>query len=329
MAWRRSHAELGTIIVRTLGDRDVMPVLIDIGASGGPPDAWQPLGPAAHYIGFDPDLREMREEYGGEFARTTKLTQAVVGSGEDEKAEFFLTSSPFCSSMLEPDHAALDAWAFHGLFDVVKKTQVPTTTVDRALDHLDQHCVDWMKLDTQGTDLRIIEGLSDSRRSKLMAVDIEPGLIDAYVGEDLFVDAHRALTNTGFWLSRLDVQGSVRVGPQSRQLLTERYPGGFSAIRRSPGWCEARYLRRPDSISWASEREPLLLWAFSAIDEQFGAAIDVLIYWRENGGPSDIVDTLLEATVTAAGPALPRRLADGLKRWTPDFVRRAVRRIAG
>ena len=75
--------------------------------------------------------------------------------------------------------------------------------------------LDWLKVDLQGTDLRLFTMLDAPLRSHVLALDIEPGLIDAYIGEDLFIETHRTLTQSGFWLADLDVQGTVRVKQQT------------------------------------------------------------------------------------------------------------------
>src|SRR5262249_46181376 len=45
------------------------PVLVDVGASGAPPTIWDSLARHSAYIGFDPDLREIREIPGGRYRR--------------------------------------------------------------------------------------------------------------------------------------------------------------------------------------------------------------------------------------------------------------------
>ena len=65
--------------------------------------------------------------------------------------------------------------------------------------------VDWIKLDTQGTDLRLIESLSDEVAATLMAVDAEPGIDAFYEGEDTFGDLHRAMIERGYWLADLSL----------------------------------------------------------------------------------------------------------------------------
>jgi hypothetical protein len=62
--------------------------------------------------------------------------------------------------------------------------------IDEALARRQLSTIDWIKLDTQGTDLRLIHSISPALRARLMAIDTEPGLIEIYQGEDMFVDVH-------------------------------------------------------------------------------------------------------------------------------------------
>src|SRR5208337_1098530 len=105
----------------------------------------------------------------------------------------------------------------------------------------------------------------------------------AYVGEDLFVDTHRALLADGFFLSDLRVGATVRMRRETLSALQERGfkaspPGIEPALKPSPVYCEARYLR---SLTWLAERglgtrEHLLLWVFALLDGQAGYALDVV-----------------------------------------------------
>ena len=46
-----------------------------------------------------------------------------------DKAEFYLTSSPFCSSLLKPDAKSLNPWIFSSLFAIDRKIELPAITV--------------------------------------------------------------------------------------------------------------------------------------------------------------------------------------------------------
>src|SRR5437016_11393833 len=118
-----------TAIDRLLVELDIHPVLIDIGASGAPPDIWDLIAPHSTYVGFDPDLREMHEISDGRFQRAVIVNEAVSAE-EVREVLFYLTKSPYCSSTLPPDTGALSDYIFSDLFAVEKETTVRATTLN-------------------------------------------------------------------------------------------------------------------------------------------------------------------------------------------------------
>ncbi len=269
-------------IERLLSSQSIHPIVVDIGAAGQPPEIWDTLAAYALYIGFDPDRRDIDERSGGYFWQSKIINQAITPNLHEQEIEFYMTSSPHCSSLLPPDLDSLGDYAFANLFVVEGKTSVRATTLTEVAARLELSTIDWLKLDTQGVDLRIYNSLDPALRQNILAIDIEPGLIDAYIGEDLFIDAHRQLIKDGFWLSNLNVKGSARISAANLPLVRQA-TGGFSqvqierAVRQSPGWCEARYLRTLPALATiaAQQRSYLLLWCFAMIDKQFGYAFDI------------------------------------------------------
>lgn len=291
-----------------LVEHDIAPLLVDVGASVGPPEVWRPIAPNSIYVGFDPDERDTRQLDGSVFRTAFVVNQAVIADGGKE-AHFFLTRSPYCSSTLRPRHDDLADYIFSDLFEVEREVDVPAGTIEQALEKLKLKGVDWLKTDSQGTDLRLYASLSPEVRAGTLAVDVEPGLIDAYEGEDLFVDAHARLVADGFWLSRATVQGTVRMHRSHAMQVGAK--SGLSvaditdAVRPSPGWIEARYLRRIDSVEpGPGPRGLILLGVFALLDEQFGFAIDVAERLRKTPGSEGVATALADqalASIARAG----------------------------
>lgn len=286
---------MNTVIDQLLADLDIHPVLIDIGASGAPPAIWGSIAPHSIYVGFDPDLREMHEIPDSRFQRAVIVDEAISSNAEDQDILFYLTKSPYCSSTLKPDTDALSDYVFSDLFTVDRETTVHATTLNEVLERLSLPRIDWFKTDSQGTDLRLFTSLRDDISSRVLAIDIEPGLIDAYIGEDLFTDAHKALTERGFWLSNLDVCGTIRMKSATVKDVTATNTDIDEAliersIRRTPCWVEARYFRTPKSLIQgnAGKREFALLWVFALIDNQTGFAIDLALEYERIFGRDNI-----------------------------------------
>jgi FkbM family methyltransferase len=319
---------MGDALLDLLADLDICPVLVDIGASGSPPEIWRTISRRSIYVGFDPDLREVREIPEGEYHRSWILNAAVTAQGGGE-TRFFLTKSPHCSSTLPPDHESLSDFLYSDLFRVERTRQVPAVTLDEALARLSLGWVDWLKLDTQGTDLRIFKSMAGDSRRRVLALDIEPGLIDAYRGEDLFVESHRELTREGFWLSDVAVKGTVRM---RRSTLSEigGLPGGPDedlvrrTVRTTPGWCDARYLRRFEGEHGPRDvRDFVLLWVFSVLDGQEGFALDLALEYRRRFGADAVFTRLLDIPLRRIREAARR----GRYRETLRIPARVLRRI--
>lgn len=286
---------MSNVLCELLRKAAIHPVLIDIGASGGTFEIWDAIAPESVYVGFDPDQREIREIRDGKFHRAVMVNKAVVDKPEMDHVNFYLTKSPYCSSALEPDKESLRHYLFWDLFTVRGEVKVDAATLDSVAGQLALPRIDWFKTDSQGTDLRLFKSIRDEVRRHILAVDIEPGLIDAYRGEDLFVDAHRDLVASGFWLSRLNVPGVVRMQESSiRSILGECSDLDRRAVektvRPSPGWCEARYLR---TLEWLAEHrmemgEYVRLWVFAMMDNQPGFALDTVLDMEKIFGPGEM-----------------------------------------
>ena len=247
------------------------PVLIDIGASGEINAKWKAIAPYAVCIAFDADDREFNvtESQAAGYKKLITINR-IVTAHETAMADFYLTASPFCSSLLSPENDKLSPWSFHSLFEVEKKLQLPATTISQALQQAGVDYIDWFKTDTQGTDLRLFTSLPDSLRNHLLAAEFEPGIIDAYQGEDKLFVLMKEVQQAGFWLSAMEVKGTQR--------LNEKYLkqfGNFAGnrmIRKSPCWAEVTYLHNP---VFTDQRSLLLLYVFALLERQYGFALEI------------------------------------------------------
>jgi FkbM family methyltransferase len=312
---------------------NIHPVLVDIGASGGPPMVWRPIARHSIYVGFEPDLRDMRDVSDGQFARSIIVNEAVTDTPGRSEIHFYLTHSPHCSSSLPPDIESLADYLFSDLFTVEKEESVRSSTLNAVIEHLGLQSVDWFKTDSQGTDLRLFQSLEENLRERVLAVDIEPGLIDAYRGEDLFVDAHRQLLHQGFWLSSLDVCGTVRMRRTTLQAIASQYPKLkdtriYQSVRQSPCWCEARYLRTIESLEGrdAGSRDYTLLWVFAMIERQWGYALDIACAYQRQFGRDDVSAHLRDSPLKLIYGWYPRFRA-AVKRFFPRQLKRFVRKL--
>jgi FkbM family methyltransferase len=327
------------IIQNTLAHQDIHPVLVDIGASAGAPTIWEDLAHHAIYIGFDPDLRDLRELSDGRFHKGYIINKAVTDDPARTDIDFYLTKYPHCSSTLPPDSDALADYVFADFFSVVGNVTVPATTLHQVVQQLSLSGIDWIKTDSQGTDLRLFTSMPDDLRAAVLAIDIEPGLIDAYKGEDLFVDVHTYLVQHGFWMSHVDVRGIIRSNTANLQQVLAHNRGKLTfsmvdkGVRISPGWCEARYLRRLDWLEQHAlpRRAYELLWVFALVDGQYAFALDVSFAYAQRFGEHDRAQAMQRETVrlirhTFLYRTVPRKVLQKVKGKLFSAVRQVLPR---
>jgi FkbM family methyltransferase len=324
-----------------LSKLEIHPVLIDVGSSGATPEVWEGIARHSVYVGFDPDLREIYETSEGHFHQSVTINEAITSDPARAEVLLYLTRFAYCSSTLRPDLESLSNFLFADLFAVEREERVRAATLDSVMRRLSLSRIDWLKLDTQGTDLRIYKSLAEEVRARVLAVDIEPGLIDAYLGEDLFVDAHRELVREGFWLSNLNVGGAVRMRAATLAEVTKSRPEinrAFveSHLKKSPGWCEARYFRTVSHLG-EQARDPhayVLLWVFALLDDQLGFALDLAVEYEKLFAADEVSRLMMDETVRLVGraraqaagrrPAVARVKAlvpAGARRWIKKLIK--------
>lgn len=258
-------------ILRSSFFQNKPPVLIDIGASGEINAKWKKLAPYSICIAFDADDREFTvDEKTASGYKKLLVINRIVTAEATAATDFHLTASPFCSSLLMPDAEKLRPWVFKSLFKVEKTVQLPAITLNQTLEQAGIQYIDWFKTDTQGTDLRLFLSLTDDTRANILAAEFEPGIMDAYKGEDKLFMLMNQMQESGFWLSSMEVKGTQRLNENYVKMF-----GDFNAtrmVRRSPCWAETTYLRNP---IYTGTRELLLLVVFALLERQYGFALEV------------------------------------------------------
>jgi hypothetical protein len=258
--------------------RDAPPVLVDVGASDRLHPAWRRLVPYAIGVGFEPDRREITamETSAKGFKQWISCDRIVV-AGTETLSPFYLTQSPYCSSTLPPNLAALSDWTFADLFKVKETQTLPATQLTVVLKSHGIAHPDWLKCDTQGTDLRIFLSFPPEVRRRVLAVDFEPGLIDAYHGEDKLFTILGAMEQEPFWIAQMEMQGVPR--GQRASLIRRLGPAWTNAYLKfgpiAPGWANVSYLHRIADADGLGVREYLLAWVFATELNQPAFALEL------------------------------------------------------
>lgn len=266
------------IICQILNEPDLQekpPVLVDIGASEHIHSKWKQIAKYSICLAFDADERDF-QFIEKEKSRFKKLyVYNCIASDKDvSKADFFLTNSPYCSSVLEPDQVKLEPHLHSHLFEVVKKIELNSIHIQKALDNAKLDYVDWFKSDSQGIDLRLFKSLNERVKSKVLVAEFEPGIIGAYIGEDKLYSVLDELNNTGFWLSDIKTKGVARL---PKELLDAEFRGNVfkklikESLKKAPGWGEITFISTFEKVE-LSRRDYLLGWVFCSLERHHSFA---------------------------------------------------------
>ncbi len=257
------------------------PVVVDIGASGGLNPAWRRIRRHSVCIAFDGDENGLDKPRSSKDYKRLHIFNLLVTPDKEGPADFYFTKSAKCSSLLLPNREQLSSWAFADRFEVMEKRKVKTTSLTAILRELGLQRIDWFKTDSQGTDLRLFTSLADPLLSRVLVAEFEPGILDAYSGEDKLWQVMSFMEKKEFWMSDIRMKGSQYFKKECMRdfsPLERKYSSLF--LKSSPGWAEVTYLNCLQSTDFNS-RDFLLGWVFASLKQQYGFALQVATTARE------------------------------------------------
>jgi len=254
------------------------PVLVDIGASGKIHSEWKSISRYSICIAFDPDIREMR--YLKNIRKKFKelhIIDKIATHKSDKNIDFYLTDSPFCSSTLRPNMKELNNYSFSNLFKIVDKKRYEAVNIKRVINNLKTSSIDWFKTDSQGTDLKLFKFLDEKIIKNILVADFEPGIINAYEGEDKLYSVMEYMDNQPFWICSMTVNGPERVKQSflNNENIAKYFKYGNGLCDSSPGWAEVTYFNNFEAIKPLTRRKLLLGCVFAIIKNQLGFGLEL------------------------------------------------------
>jgi FkbM family methyltransferase len=196
--------------------------LVDVGASGGIMPLWEPHRQHLRIIGFEPDDRAfeaLRNQ------QNSLIHYFKIGlhrqSGE---FDFYLTRKQKNSSCFIPNMVLLDRFHNSKRFDLIEKTTITCKALDEVLRGEGLTDIDFIKLDTQGSELAILEGATSILTESVFGLEIEVEFAELYQGQPLFSDVDSFVRKSGFDLINLRMSSWKRtvgetVGNEKGQLM--------------------------------------------------------------------------------------------------------------
>jgi FkbM family methyltransferase len=211
-------------------------IYVDCGARRGRLPAQFRFLRLVRYVGFEAESAECARLAAFAKAGHTYIP-AILGRAR-ERRTFNVTSSAACSSLLKPDHAFLAPFGeLSREFHVDRQLDVETVTLDECLPAHGIESADFLKLDTQGSELDILRGADRMLRGHVVGVQVEVEFAPIYVGQPLFADIDVFLRGHGFVLFDLS-RYRVRRPTVAKQTPT----------RGQLLWGHALYLKTGESL---------------------------------------------------------------------------------
>lgn len=172
--------------------------LADVGSAGGLKDRWKPVAPRVRALLFEP--REpgsaVRESDGGR-------SYPVALAEQSGTRELRITSMANMSSLLEPNAALLGRFRKKGAHArVERRIAVQVEPLD-ALLRREGLAVDALKVDTQGSELQILQGAVSALEQSVVLAEVEVSFIQRYVGQAVAAELIAWMQARGFQLVEL------------------------------------------------------------------------------------------------------------------------------
>lgn len=262
-------------------------VVADIGSAGGLNPRWNPVRSIVSAILFEP-----RE--GGEPRREGRDILYPVGLGpEAGRAQLNVTHLPNMSSTLAPNAELLRSFRKKGAHtEITSAIEIPVDTLDAVLMR-DGRQADAIKVDTQGSELDILQGAKDCLSNSCLIAEIEVSFLERYRGQALFRDIEAHMSEHGFVL--LDLYRLKRY----RRLNSS----GIGNISLGAGHRAGR-LAYGDAIFMLDEKRLMERIVGQGEDAAMKMIFCLLVY-----GKPDIAAALFDQTADGFGPE--RRAAVG------------------
>ncbi len=184
-------------------------ICYDVGARGNLQPVWHALAETDHagstFVLFEPDANaaaRLRSTYAA-FGHVT-IVEEALGSAAGE-FPFHITAHATCSSLLEPDQAALQSYLIAPIFDVRRVVPVEVDRLDAVVSRRNLPPPDFCKIDVQGAEMLILEGMGELLAG-CSCLELETHIYPLYKGQALLGDIVSFLARFGLYLCRLDPQ---------------------------------------------------------------------------------------------------------------------------
>lgn len=188
--------------------------IVDIGAADGLHKRWKKVEKHFQAFCFEPDERSYKK-----ISSNKHIISKNIGLyNKKGLLKIYLTKKPTCSSIYPPNEKFINFFQNSNRFEVVKDIDIKVDTLDNQLSLLNTDDVDYIKLDTQGSELKILQGAKKTLNS-VFGLRIEVEFNRIYKRQPLFSDIDSFLNDYGFQLFDLNLSRWPRRNNERKQVI--------------------------------------------------------------------------------------------------------------
>ena len=196
---------------------------VDIGARGGIHEVVEPLAGATAVLGFEPDEEECKRLSlrSAELPWADYRIEPLALAGGRGRGRLRLLSWSQNNSMLSPNKEFVRRYKM-SRFEEVGSNSVRTTTLDEAVfEDSKTKWGEFLKLDTQGTELEILQAAERTLSERTVAIMTEVEFAQLYQDQKLFSEVELFLRRRGF-----SFYGFMSTHHRSQKRLDKRIEAG-------------------------------------------------------------------------------------------------------
>jgi FkbM family methyltransferase len=201
-------------------------------------------------FGFDPDVEEclrLNQRY-ADMPSGFIMCLPIGLAGSPGMRNLYITKEPACSSLHPPIQYLVENYpALEGI-TLEKVISIPVTTLEIWAKKNHLNSVDYIKIDTQGTELEILKG-GESLLHTTRCIDIEVEFNPIYEGQTLFWETDAYLRSKGYILWRLSnlvhyTLGAekLKIADDNRIYYIKNSEQGSAKFGGQLFWADARYV---------------------------------------------------------------------------------------
>lgn len=217
-------------------------IIVDIGARGGFEPYWSLYRDQVKLLGFEANVKEC-ERLNRKTSKSGNRFFPIALHQDRGTRPFYVTALPDSSGFYPPDMQFWQRFPDEVNLVIEKTIEMDTVDFDSFASENDIDSVDFIKLDTEGSELDILKGAIKFIKKSVLGLSIEVEFLQAHKEQPVFSDVDSFLKPLGFRLYDLAIYRHSR-----KALPVPTFSPIPGAVERGQViWGQALYLR--DGVS--------------------------------------------------------------------------------